>query len=449
MAGRVALDSADGWLLARRAHGAFAGVHVSWSEKQRLARQARIEADPARRERERARNRERHARKVEASGRAYVPRPPRGPADAPHYIPEGHELAGVSTLTDADGTDTAQWSKTRVAGADPTPLPEGFGAPSRVSRMSRPDGSTVVEWATYERAKAELAAAHVDAWAAHARTYAGLAAPVNAPADVAADLCAVYPLGDPHIGMLAWAPETGAHFDVAIATRELGAAMRELVARTPPAERAIVIQLGDFFHAEDERQATPGHGHKLDVDGRVSRVREAGYTLMRTVVDLALTRHRHVEVVNLPGNHDPNQAHAIAMWLAAVYEREPRVTIDRSCSPYFYREFGTNLIAACHGDGAKGKDLPLLMAARRAEAWGRTRHRVWHVGHVHHTDLKEYAGARVWYHNTLAGKDYWHYTKGYDAAQCLESVTYHRDFGQDSTATMGIERVRAALKATP
>ncbi len=380
----------------------------------------------------------------------YVPRAPRGPMDAPHYVPDGHELAGVSTRTDADGAVDAQWSKTRIAGAEPTPLPAGFDAPSRVSIMARGDGSEVVRWASYERAKAELAAAHVDAWAAHAAAYKGLALPVLAPADATADnALAVYPLGDPHIGMLAWAPETDNHFDVAIATRELAECMRQLVARTPPAARALVIQLGDFFHAEDEAQRTPGHGHKLDVDGRVPRVREAGYTLLRTVVDLALQRHRHVEIVNLPGNHDPNQAHAIAMWLSAVYEREARVTVDRSCSPYFYREFGTNLIAACHGDGAKGKDLPLLLAARRAEAWGRTRHRVWHVGHVHHTDLKEYNGARVWYHNTLAGKDAWHNAKGYDAAQCLESITYDRDWGQDSTVTVGIERVRAALAAQP
>lgn len=372
------------------------------------------------------------------------PRPPRGPSAKP-AIPEGHELAGLSTLTDPNGETKAEWAKTRVAGAEPAPLPEGFDAPSRVSRMARGDGSVVVEWQSYDRERADLAAAHVEAWAAHAAKYRGLAAPVDAPARTSAELMAVYPLGDPHIGMLAWKPETGQHHDTDIATAQLVECMRQLTERTPPAERALIVQLGDFFHAEDMNQRTPGSGHKLDVDGRVSRVREAGYTVLRAVVDLALLRHRHVEVVNLPGNHDPNQAHAIAMWLAAVYEREPRVAVDRSCAPYFYREFGANLIAACHGDGAKGKDLPLLLAARQPDAWGRTRKRVWHVGHVHHTDLKEYNGARVWYHNTLAGKDYWHHAQGYDADQELMSITYDRDYGQDSTATIGIERVRAAL----
>lgn len=410
---------------------------------------------PARRAHEQARKRERLARKRRERNPAlgpYVPRAQRGPAGAfalepppVVHVPEGHELMGVSTLTHTENGDP-QWQKTGRAGADPTPLPEGFDVPSSIAIMDRGEGTAVsVRWRSFERAKADLAAAHVDAWARHAETYRGLAAPVEAPARTDADLMAVYPLGDPHIGMLAWKPETGQHHDTDIATAQLVECMRQLTARTAPAERALIVQLGDFFHAEDQAQRTPGHGHKLDVDGRVSRVREAGYTVLRSVVDLALLRHRHVEIVNLPGNHDPNQAHAIAMWLSAVYEREPRVTVDRSCAPYFYREFGVNLVAACHGDGAKGKDLPLLLAARQAEAWGRTRKRVWHVGHVHHTDLREYNGARVWYHNTLAGKDYWHHAKGYDADQELMSITYDRDFGQDSTATVGIERVRKAL----
>jgi hypothetical protein len=372
------------------------------------------------------------------------PRPPRGPSMKPR-IPEGHELSGQSTLTGPDGELRASWDKTRVAGADSEPLPEGFGGPSRVSRMSRADGTTVIEWASYDREKAAAEAATLAAWEAHAKRYTGLALPTAAPDVTSENSLAVYPIGDPHIGMLAWAPETGANHDTSIGTRELSECMRQLVARTAPASRALIIQLGDFFHAEDDQQRTPGHGHKLDVDGRSAKVREAGYTMLRGIVDLTLQRHRHVEIVNLPGNHDPNQAHAIAMWLRAVYENEPRVTVDRSCAAYFFREFGVNLIGACHGDGAKEAALPLLMASRQADAWGRTRHRVMHACHIHHTRIIEHSGCRTWYHNTLAGKDAWHVHRGYDSEQCLTSIVYDREYGQDSTVTVSIERIRAAL----
>ena len=91
---------------------------------------------------------------VAPGGSKYVPRPMRGPATSPHYVPEGHELGGVSRLTDADGTVSAEWSKTRVAGADepPVPVPPSFLL-KKASTMRRGDGSTVVEWNSYERDK--------------------------------------------------------------------------------------------------------------------------------------------------------------------------------------------------------------------------------------------------------------------------------------------------------
>jgi len=86
------------------------------------------------------------------SEQGYIPHPPRGPAESPHYIPAGHELHGVSTLTGPDGEPRGQWSKTRTAGADepPQPVPESFLL-DRASIMQRGDGSTTVQWLSYKR----------------------------------------------------------------------------------------------------------------------------------------------------------------------------------------------------------------------------------------------------------------------------------------------------------
>jgi len=372
--------------------------------------------------------------------------PPRGP-DATQHIPEGHELAGLSTLADAEGNATAAWHKTRVAGADepPTPLPDDAHLVS-TSVMQRGDGSIGVQWSSYDRAKADRDAAVREAMARHVAQYSGLAAPVPAPEHSDEDLCTLYPLGDPHIGMLAWAPEAGAHFDLHIATTELIKCVDLLVQGAPASKRAIVTNLGDFFHAQDDAARTPGHGNQLDLDGRFAKVLEAGYAILRRIIDLALTKHEVVEVRNLPGNHDPNMAHSIALWLRAVYERDPRVIVQDSVAALQYDVHGTCLFGWAHGDGAKPAELSAIMASDRPVDWGATTERVWHTGHVHHLSRKESPGCVVESHRTMAAKDAWH-ARRYRSGQSLCAITYHAQFGEVGRSTVNLARVRSALEA--
>lgn len=376
----------------------------------------------------------------------YVPRPPRGPTDKPHYIPVGHELGGVSRLTNADGHTKAEWSKTRVAGADqpPVPVPESFLL-DKASVMRRGDGSTVVEWASYKRDAVERWESIKAAVSEHVAEYVRPALPVEAPEHTDDDLLVVYPLGDPHIGMLAWAEEVGESFDLAIAERELCECMRQLVARSPASSEAIVTNLGDFWHAENERQTTPKNGNKLDVDGRAGKVGRVGLRILRTLVDTALTKHARVRVRSVPGNHDPNSSFWIPLYLQAVYENDPRVIVEDGVKPYQFDVFGKCLLGWCHGDGAKVETLGEIMATDVPELWGAASFRFWNVGHVHHTTVKELRGCVVETHRTLAGRDAWHHHSGYRSGRSLKAIAYHRLYGLDSVAVVGVERVRAAL----
>jgi hypothetical protein len=174
-------------------------------------------------------------------------------------------------------------------------------------------------------------------------------------------------------------------------------------------------------------------------------VLDAGHTLLRGLVDYALTKHEHVKIRNLPGNHDPQVSAGLAMWLRAVYEREPRVEVAPASASYQYDRFGLNLFGWAHGDGAKAEALPLIMANDRREDWGATTEHVWHTGHVHHLSTKEYTGCVVETHRTMAGKDHWHASKGYAAKRSLSVIAYHRDYGEVTRNRVGLERVRDAL----
>ena len=400
----------------------------------------------AARERKQKRDRERRAETRAALG--YVPRPQRGPAKAPHYIPEGHELGGVSRLTDAKGRTKAEWAKTRVAGADepPVEVPPSFLL-DRASVMQRGDGSTSVQWSSYKRDAVarweDIKAAIVE----HIAEYARPSPPVKAPKVTDSDRLTVYPLGDPHIGMLAWGNEVGESFDLSIAEPELCECAAQLVDRSPATSEAIVCNLGDFWHAQDDNQRTPKSGYKLDVDGRAGKVGRVGLSVIRRIVDTALTKHQRVRVRSIPGNHDPQSAFWLPLYLQAVYENEPRVTIEEGVNPYQYDVFGNVLLGWAHGDGAKLEALGEIMATDVPELWGAAKFRYWNTGHVHHWSQKELRGCVVDTHRTLAGRDAWHHHSGYRSGRALKAVTYHRLYGLDSVAVVGIERVRAALEA--
>lgn len=389
------------------------------------------------------------ARRAEAARHAeaaYVPHPPRGPAEKPHYIPEGHELGGVSRLTGPDGELKAEWGKTRVAGADepPVPIPESFLL-DKSSVMRRGDGSTVLEWSSYKPEEVSRWESIKAAVVQHVAEYIRPVKFASAPKTTDEDLLVIYPLGDPHVGMLAWADEVGANFDLRIAERELVECVRQLVARSPPAKKAIVTNLGDFWHAQDDTQRTPLSGNKLDVDGRSGKVGRVGLRIFRTIVDSALLKHEHVQVRSIPGNHDPHSAFWLPEVMRAAYTHEPRVVVEDAFNPYQFDMFGKVLLGWAHGDGAKLETLGEIMATDVPELWGAASFRYWNTGHVHHWSQKELRGCFVDTHRTLAGRDAWHHHSGYRSGQALKAIAYHREYGLDSIAVVGIERVRAAF----
>lgn len=259
------------------------------------------------------------------------------------------------------------------------------------------------------------------------------------------DLVAVYPLGDPHIGMLSWHGEGGADFDLNIAEKLMVAAMRDLVLRGPRCSEALILNCGDFFHYDNHSQHTAKGDHTLDVDGRAPKVLAVGLKIMHTLIDAALEHHDTVIVDNRIGNHDTHTSLMLSIALAAHYRNEPRVAIAPTTSHRAYFEFGKVMIGTTHGDRAKGPDLESLMAAERPEMWGRTKYRYVLCGHVHHSQVKEYRGCIVESFRTLAPGDAWHKASGYHSGRDMRRIVYSREHGEVSRE---IVNVGALLKGT-
>lgn len=308
------------------------------------------------------------------------------------------------------------------------PVPDGYIAKG-TSTLYRPDGSISAQWVKTTRDEERLHEMQLRAIASMAAELPKLP-PRKASGVWRTDLLTVYPIGDPHIGMYAWGEETGEDWDLEIAERVHCGAMRELVHAVPATDTGVVLNLGDMFHYDGLRAETPRSGHALDADGRYAKMIDVGIKILRQCIESALTKHNHVHVMNLPGNHDESSALFMSVALRHMYEREPRVTIEASPSVFQYFRFGKVLLGAHHGHTCKPEKLPGVMATDRARDWGETLYRHWLTGHVHHEFKKEQGGCTVESFNTLAAKDAYAANGGWRSNRTMSAVIYHREFGE-------------------
>lgn len=270
----------------------------------------------------------------------------------------------------------------------------------------------------------------------------GLMQPAPPPAVYDADLLTVIPMGDPHFGLLTWAKEVGEDFDLKIAEELTFGAVDRLCALAPSSDTALLLNLGDFYHADNSSNRTPQSGNSLDVDGRFQLIAQVGLRAMTRCIRRLLEKHAKVIVRNNRGNHDPHQAFMLSLALDALFHNEPRVEIEMTPASFYYYRFGKTLIGSTHGDGAKLTDLPLIMAADAPHDWAASTWRVWHCGHFHHDQLKDHPGCTVETHRTLATNDAWHKHAGYRSGRDMKAVIYHREHGEISRIRCGISMLR-------
>lgn len=258
------------------------------------------------------------------------------------------------------------------------------------------------------------------------------------------NLCTVYTLTDAHIGMLAWHREGGADWDLRIAENTIVGCFAEAIRGTPASKVAVLNQLGDLLHHDGLLPVTPTSGHVLDADGRFTKMVEVAVRVLRRVIDMLLAKHASVHLILAEGNHDIAGSVWLRTMFKALYEKEPRITVDDSALPYYSYRHGETLLAFHHSHLKKNAQLPLLIAAQFASDWGVTRHRYIHTGNLHHRDEKEYTGAVVIQHPTLAARDAYAARGGWHAERAMDAITYHSRFGQVGRVTVSPEMLEAA-----
>lgn len=266
------------------------------------------------------------------------------------------------------------------------------------------------------------------------------AQPVLPPESVMDDLCAVYPLMDAHIGMMAWGRETGAQdYDLAHAAKDMRHAFAKILAMTPPAQRAVLLIGGDYFHSDDSRAETPASRHKLDVDGRFFKVLDIGIAIIAETIERLLGKHSDVLVRVLRGNHDPHSSLMLNFALAERYRNEPRITVEKEPRDLFMMQWGKCAIFAHHGDRGKPQQMALYLSDV-CPFWSETRHRHYLTGHVHHDHAKDIGPLRYESLRAFCPPDAYAAGMGYGARRALQSITFHKQDGLVLRALDPIDR---------
>lgn len=326
--------------------------------------------------------------------------------DMTHTAPDMFNVKGVSTYYDSEGKPRGQWVKTALDN-------------------DRLEAARTAAMEALSEVLPRLPAIEVD--------------PGGEYND---ELCNLYTLTDSHVGMLAWGEETGADWDLKIAEDVLVGSFAASIEASPSASVAVVNQLGDFLHFDGLSAVTPTSGHMLDADGRFSKVVASAIRILRRVVDMALQSHETVHLVIAEGNHDLASSVWLRHMFSALYENEPRITVNNSELPYYVHQHGEVMLAFHHGHMKKNDSLPLLFASQFPEVWGQSRRRYAHVGHRHHVEIKDHSGMRVVQHSTLAARDAYAARGGWMSDREITTFTYHKKKGQVASITIDPEMLQ-------
>lgn len=297
------------------------------------------------------------------------------------------------------------------------------------------------------RADAQMQKAAVDALIAGFAETLPRVTIMRPPASTTADLLNQYVVTDSHFGMLAWREETGSDYDLRIAEQLLLDWFAAAIATAPQAHTAVFAQLGDLMHHDALESVTPAHKHVLDADSRLQKVIRIVIRTVRRIIDMLLQKHQHVRVIMASGNHDPASSAWLRELLAAMYENEPRISVDNSPSLYYAYEWGRTALFYHHGHKRGIANVDATLAGMFREMFGRCTTAYAHIGHLHSDEGKKSPLMYVERHETLAAPDAYAAGGGYLSGRSAKVVTYHKDQGEVARLTLRPEMVAGRYAA--
>ncbi|EIJ2861405.1 metallophosphoesterase [Salmonella enterica] len=322
--------------------------------------------------------------------------------DVSHLVPDGYKIKGTSSLVDEFGNTKLQWVKTD----------------------------------TDAERQVELMRAVIDGMKSDITPVSAVPPPKKRLNE---KLLNLYTVSDFHLGMLAWADESGDDWDMKIAEDLFSKWFDAAFQKAPDAGVGVINLLGDFAHFDSLDAVTPASGHVLDADTRYQKLVRYMIRMVRRVVNMALVKHKSVRLLIVQGNHDESGMIWLAEMFNTLYDNEPRVFVDTSPDVYKMVQHGKTTLFFHHGHKARFDAIEPVMIAKFRKAFGESVYSYAHVGHLHHQKIVESRNMIVEQHRTLAAKDAYASRGGWMSGRSANVITYSAEYGEVARLTISPE----------
>lgn len=322
--------------------------------------------------------------------------------DMNHSVPDTHVVKGVSTFYDENGTPIRQWVKSDLK----------------------------------KQSEQEALESFVEALKEDLPKYQSL--PSKPLTDMPQALTA-YVIGDAHIGMKVTKERNGdSDWDLEIAERVTVGAVEKLIKASGGSDTALMLDLGDFGHSDNLNNTTSSGQNHMDMDGDYGDSVAAQVRVYRRSIDLLLTAHNKVILMQVRGNHNSSTSRCMNVMLKAFYENEPRVEVLDNAHKFQHITYGSNLLVTHHGDRMKPQRGFEYVARSLSKEWGQCEHKHFLMGHVHHHTATEIGGMLCETFQALPAGDAWHSDSGYGAKRTMSAVVYDKEHGEIQRHKVGI-----------
>ena len=232
-------------------------------------------------------------------------------------------------------------------------------------------------------------------------------------------------IADIHIGLLAWAKETGRDFDMKIVTKLFKNANMDLYNQVKTSNVKVkeikIVTLGDVLHVDNDNQTTT-KGTFQQVDGRLPKIFDEAVDLMIWCVAF-WEEVAPVEYIYIRGNHDQVLGYAVARSISIAFRNHPNVKCDIEPNPHKYRKLVWDkkskkerpvMVVFSHGDMNKAnlEALPYTLANHDMNGVAK---RYIHVGHLHNQNsyTTRDGGTEVVHIDSFCYGSYWEHQQGY------------------------------------
>jgi hypothetical protein len=217
---------------------------------------------------------------------------------------------------------------------------------------------------------------------------------------------------DLHLGQLAWDKESGEDYDIDIAKSRFIEAIEYFKNGCGITPEKYLFVIGNDFFNSDSLEYTTTAGTPQQDDSRWQKSFTEGRRLIVQAID-SLREKAPVDVLVIPGNHDFQRSFYLGDSIECWYNNCREVVVHNEPLARKYYRYGVNLLGFTHGKEEKPVMLPILMASEAPKDWAETKHREWHLGHLHKTFVDENFGVVTRILPSLTSTDSWHKLKGF------------------------------------